>query len=221
MRLPNRSLSDIEYYFSTIFPFSKNASEVAMGLKYYEDLELKRSLGDNTRMVIHNNPEDYGLTREDAIKMRLRWLRSELKIWADCHDHYLNICLLEKVGTDNWLALNKQVVICNSFVEKYQTEIDRINIVKKNNNVNPYDKIDLDVLKTVPLNIITEILPTGFFRDNPFRNESSPSNSLHWYKTTNRYKDFGSGEHGDAIDLYMAVHKCTIQRAINDLKKLC
>lgn len=76
---------------------------------------------------------------------------------------------------------------------------------------------DLEKIKQIPLNTITEILPSGFFVNNPFRTEKSPSNSLHWDRKTNRWFDFGSSQSGDVIDLFMAINKCSMIEALKYL----
>ena len=47
---------------------------------------------------------------------------------------------------------------------------------------------------------------------SPLRNESTPSFKVNTER--NQWYDFGSGEHGDVIDLVCALHRCTISEAI-------
>ena len=47
---------------------------------------------------------------------------------------------------------------------------------------------------------------------SPLRNESTPSFKVNTER--NQWYDFGSGEHGDIIDLVCALHRCTISEAI-------
>ena len=47
---------------------------------------------------------------------------------------------------------------------------------------------------------------------SPLRNESKPSFKVNTER--NQWYDFGSGEHGDIIDLASALHRCTISEAI-------
>lgn len=47
---------------------------------------------------------------------------------------------------------------------------------------------------------------------SPLRNESTPSFKVNIER--NLWYDFGSGEHGDIIDLVCALHRCTISEAI-------
>ena len=67
------------------------------------------------------------------------------------------------------------------------------------------------------MDTITEIMPNRFFKNNPFRKENSPSNSLYWYKNENRFCDFCTNQTGDVIDLYMTIHKCSINTALKEL----
>ena len=50
---------------------------------------------------------------------------------------------------------------------------------------------------------------------SPLRNESTPSFKINTER--NQWYDFGSGEHGDIIDLVCALHRCTISEAIDRL----
>jgi len=50
---------------------------------------------------------------------------------------------------------------------------------------------------------------------SPLRNESTPSFKVNTER--NQWYDFGSGEHGDIIDLVCTLHRCTISEAIGFL----
>lgn len=50
---------------------------------------------------------------------------------------------------------------------------------------------------------------------SPLRNERTPSFKVNTER--NQWYDFGSGEHGDIIDLVCALHRCTISEAISIL----
>jgi len=50
---------------------------------------------------------------------------------------------------------------------------------------------------------------------SPLRNERTPSFKVNTER--NQWYDFGSGEHGDIIDLVCALHRCTISKAIGFL----
>lgn len=52
-----------------------------------------------------------------------------------------------------------------------------------------------------------------FWYCSPLRNESTPSFKVNTER--NQWYDFGSGEHGDIIDLVCALHRCTISEAIS------
>ena len=51
-----------------------------------------------------------------------------------------------------------------------------------------------------------------FWYCSPLRNERTPSFKVNTER--NQWYDFGSGEHGDIIDLVCALHRCTISEAI-------
>ena len=54
-----------------------------------------------------------------------------------------------------------------------------------------------------------------FWYCSPLRNESTPSFKVNTER--NQWYDFGSGEHGDIIDLVCALHRCSISEAIQHL----
>lgn len=73
--------------------------------------------------------------------------------------------------------------------------------------------IDIALVKSVPIGNIYDVTAAGFFVNNPLRQEKSPSNSLHWNKKNNTWKDFGSDERGDNIDMVMRDKKCGFKEA--------
>ena len=81
-------------------------------------------------------------------------------------------------------------------------------------------RIDIEQIKKIPIDRITKINRAGFFINNPFRKERSPSNSLHLNRKTNRWSDYGSGEYGDNIDLYMNINNCNFIEACKELQIL-
>lgn len=97
---------------------------------------------------------------------------------------------------------------CEEELRKIRNRIRYLSTPKKD-----LQKIDIGFVKQVPMDQLYEILPTGFFVHNPLRKERSPSNSLHWNKNTNKWTDFGSGEHGDIIDMVMKERKCNLPDA--------
>jgi hypothetical protein len=84
--------------------------------------------------------------------------------------------------------------------------------------IKEYRTYDVERIKQVPINKIVEVMPNGFFKNNPFRNEHSPSNSLFWFKKTNSWVDFGSGDGGDNINLYMKLNNCDFRTACRELE---
>ena len=89
----------------------------------------------------------------------------------------------------------------------------------KTTNPPQLNNFDIAEIKKIPLDKITKIESNGFFSNNPFRTEHSPSNSLHWDKRINRWCDYGSGDiHGDVIDLYMKLNTCDFVTACKELQ---
>lgn len=169
--------------------------------------ELKHEIPD------HNNPEDYGLTNDDAIKIRLRYLRSKKKqVESDIRD--INSEYLLGKRPFAYLTIN----VLEEKVEKLNKDIyfNNLRLKEGDNRVS----FNIQELKKIPLDKITAILPNGFFVNNPFRQENSPSNSLAWDKKVNKWTDFGSGERGDIIDLVMTIEKCNFYEACERLSLL-
>ena len=77
--------------------------------------------------------------------------------------------------------------------------------------------IDIVATKQVPLSEMFDIAPNRFFINNPLRTEKSPSNSFFWYKDSNTWIDFATGDHGDNIDLVMRVYELSFQDACNKI----
>ena len=157
----------------------------------------------------HQNPLDYGLSREESIKIRIRYLNGLIQPLKDelsqikgqylrgerPHAHIPMNALQEKIS-----KLEKSVHFNR---ERLKCQEDK--------------SYDLEAIKRVPINQITEVMANGFFRTNPFRNEKSPSNSLFWYRKDNRFCDFATGKTGDVIDVYMAVQNCDMKTALKEL----
>ena len=61
----------------------------------------------------------------------------------------------------------------------------------------------------------TRVQGIHYWYYSPLRNESTPFFKVNTER--NQWYDFGSGEHGDIIDLVCALHRCTISEAIDRL----
>jgi len=85
--------------------------------------------------------------------------------------------------------------------------------------------MDLDKIKAIPIERfmvslgyqIKSVTTSNIFFDSPFRNEKTASFSV--WKKNNLWKDFGSGEGGDIIELAQMVLNITFQEAIEQLNK--
>jgi len=175
-------------------------------INYYLDANLSYliRIGELKHEIVdHSNPEDYNLTREQAINLKLKYLKFKKK---EIEEEIKNIKTEYLLGKRPFAYLT--INILGEKIKKIEKDIY---FNKKNKN----DSISFDIkkLKEIPLNEITDILPNGFFVNNPFRNENSPSDSLSWDKKVNKWTDFGSGERGDVFDLVMAIRKCTFYDA--------
>ena len=109
--------------------------------------------------------------------------------------------------------LEKKKNYLNKLIKEYRDfETGITNTPPQLNNFN------IEEIKKIPLDEITKIGLNGFFINNPFRTEHSPSNSLYWNKKTNRWCDYGADAHGDSIDLYMKINSCDFVTACKELQ---
>jgi len=173
-------------------------------MNYYLDAHLSYliKIGELKHNIPnHSDPKDYGLTDEDVIKIRLRYLRDKKKIIEESIKD-INSEYLSGKRPFGYLTINS----LEEKLDKIKKDIyfNKMRYKDGENNI----LFDIKELKKIPLDKITEILPNGFFVNNPFRQENSPSNSLAWDKKANKWTDFGSGERGDIFDLVMAMEKC-------------
>ena len=164
----------------------------------------------------HDIHEDYGLTRKQAINARIRYLRA-VKEPLDTALSYWQTRMLLGVGTPGYAQ--SMVIAYLSKVEKASRDI-KFNLVRLHHKEDAPQKYDISHIKTIPMDKLTPILANGFFVTNPFRDEKSPSNSLYWYRASNRFYDHATGKHGDVIDVYMAVNKCTLKEALKELSNI-
>jgi len=162
----------------------------------------------------HNNSEDYRLTRKDVINYRVRYLRPILKDKEESVRVWTKEMMIT-TGRAHDLAASMLLDAIHD-KDKIDKEI-KFNLSRMKFKEDTPQGYDIARIKTIPMDKITRILPNGFFINNPFRNEQSPSNSLHWYKPVNRFSDFATNQNGDVIDLYMAINKVDLKTALKEL----
>jgi hypothetical protein len=154
----------------------------------------------------HSDPVLFGISEKEAINMRIRALR------ADRHE------LTVKYQEIKGLYLRGErpygFIGMNSLQERLDKLSRNIHFLRarlKGEVVN--QPFDLEAIKRVPIDSVVKINSNGFFQDNIFRQEKSPSNSLYLYRQTNRWTDFGSGRSGDVVDVVMAKENCSFKEA--------
>ena len=102
----------------------------------------------------------------------------------------------------------------NDIYQEKMTELRKTNnniLYLKNllaGNVDEKERFDIARLKQIPINTLVEVNAAHFFK---IRDEKTPS--AYWYEKQNRWSDFGSGEHGDSIDLIMKLQNCDFYTA--------
>lgn len=157
----------------------------------------------------HDNPEDYGLTKEEAYKMRLRYLRQQKKE-VETEKNRLYALILRTSPQERWcpqMFWEEQLKQFN----KLEANIRHITLLIEGKAQRK--DYDIERLKEIPIGNVFDTTAAGFFITNPLRNERTPSNSLHWDKNKNTWTDFGSGEYGDVIDMVQKVNKCSFIKA--------
>jgi len=162
------------------------------------------------------------MTKAQALRIRKRYYDNRLKEAKEYHQRmscHLSTCRSNELWFVNW-----QLEKVNKRIEKAQKSsrwlLSLINDEKKierGEEVKVRESYDVELIKKIPIDTIVKVMPNGFFENNPFRNERSPSNSLHWNKRTNVWTDYGSGNFGDVIDLYMFIHNCNFMEACKNL----
>lgn len=75
---------------------------------------------------------------------------------------------------------------------------------------------DIQQLKKVPIDRFVKVDRMGFFK---LRNENTAS--VYWKKDKNTWRDFGSGEYGDVIDLVQKLNGCSFPQALETLDNAC
>jgi hypothetical protein len=182
---------------------------------YEWDISCTRRKYYNMPLIKHSDRIDYAYSREDEIHARLRFLKEERK-YAELDVAYYVRDLFNHYNS--W---------SESELYKAQIELDKIDKNIKYNRArlkfkedDTKEQYDIARCKQVPLDRITNINAAGFFINNPFREEHSPSNSLHWDKKSNRYTDFGTSKHGDSVDLFKAINNCSTGEALKELSKM-
>ena len=160
----------------------------------------------------HKNPADYGLTQEQAVKMRINLLRAKKRT---LEDEYQGIKAEYLRGEREFAHIP-----LNSLSDQLEKLNKTIYFNQQRLKGDTHQQYDLEQIKKIPISQICKVNANGFFQSNPFRTEKEPSNSLFYYKSTNRFCDFATGKTGDVIDTYMAINNCDMRTAMKELSNL-
>lgn len=185
---------------------------------YYLDLEIKQLEKDRGK-INHSDPSLYDIDNNFINSAADRYrthqkkqyeeqeigLLSERVRWTDR--------LRQGVNGGDWF-IKWRINETEDSLQRVRRKLKYLSMPKKEQN-----NIDIALVKSIPISNIYEILPNGFFGENPLREESSPSNSLHWNKVKNTWKDFGTGDSGDNIDMVMRDKKCGFKEACEYILK--
>lgn len=161
-------------------------------------------------LVIHSNPDDYGLTELDSVKMKLSLINKKIKPIKDRIERLSTLLAFEKSKDSISFGL--------LILEDDQNELEKlekqrriyIGIKKdlKDNDRNSLEvlynkKFNIEKLKNVPIDNFVEVNGQGKFK---IRDEKTPS--CYWYKNDNTWVDFGGDNRKmDVIDLVQKLHK--------------
>jgi hypothetical protein len=171
--------------------------------RYFEDIYLRHN--EKQIKVEHRDPALFKKTQEDVCKIKIKNLMENKKELSGDIER-LRIVLAESLKGD--------FDFFNDIYQQKKQELDKINYslsyLKKiiSGEIDEKQKFDLVRLKEIPIDTIVEVNSALFFK---IRDEKTPS--AYWYKNTNRWTDFGSGESGDTIDLVMKLQNIDFYKA--------
>jgi len=139
-------------------------------------------------------PEDFGITNEDAMKMRKQYLSLKTK------NHILFLVrhrdLWYKHGDTEYYTYSNAI-----------SDLSR-RLTALRSKKTKYNTFDLELIKEAP---IGDYMPTRPIKHShqqfyscPFHEEKNAS--FVWYRDSNQYHCFSCGEHGDVINLVMKLN---------------
>lgn len=181
-------------------------------MDYYLDLEIKQwekergkiehqspTLYDIDNNFINSAADRYRTHQKKQYEQEESRLLSQRILWTDK--------LRQDSGRGNWF-IKWRITEIEDSLQRVRNRLSYLSMPKKE-----LKNIDIALVKSVPLGNLYDMTAAGFFVNNPLRQEKSPSNSLHWNKNNNTWKDFGSDEGGDVIDMVMRDKKCGFKEA--------
>lgn len=194
-------------------------SEIAE--KYFNDAWLSYYIKNNPCVKIIHYDIDYDVDDKFISSAKHRYRLYKKKLYEDELESYLS----QRILWSDMLRKRIRDGHDHSFVseqireneEKIRSTRRRIDFLSR-----PHadcKNMDIAVAKQIPIDSLFEVLPNGFFINNPLREERSPSNSFHLNRQKNIWCDYGTGEHGDILDLIMKINKCDLKTAYNIIVK--
>lgn len=180
--------------------------------------------------------DDFNFLIKDAIKAKLEYAKSLCEISnpylsprekrlrnKKLYEEQESRCLLSRTWWTDRLRRSSGVErdYCLHYIRENEEELRKIKRRIDFLSMPRADckNMDISVAKAIPIDSLFEVLPNGFFVNNPLREERSPSNSFHLNRKKNIWCDYGTGEHGDILDLVMKINKCDLKTAYNILIK--
>ena len=148
---------------------------------------------------------------EELQRHRLSFINSEIKRFRDQEDELWQWnCGEQSRWLFNWMLVSVQ--------HKIQ-QLERLKAIGARQFKSKGK--DISELREIPLDTF---IPTPPIFISPARNKylcpihNEKTGSFYWNKDKNTGHCFGCGWHGSVIDLYMVIHKCTVQEAARDLQ---
>lgn len=164
--------------------------------------------------------EIFSITEKEALTIRRRYMLSKKKHYEERINSALHLRLCTGVGS-LWFVddiLRGQRSLLGKLVRALEFNSRRI----KEADLPPTERTqgvcyDKDAAKTRSCRHILEDHGVEIIRGKfKLRNERTPSCAL--YANDTRWQDYGSGEGGDVIDLYMKLNNCDFVTAIKELQ---
>ena len=158
--------------------------------------------------INYRDPIHYHLSEEDALKLRLRYLKQELSYHTLRCDHLRHIANTAKYHqlSQMWI-IDYQLSLVYPIIDSLSHKIASI---KNRLDAPPstLPQFNLEQIKQYPITDIVEVNSRNFFK---LRDERTPS--CKYYPDSNTWYDFGSCAGGDVIDLVMILNNCSFVEA--------
>ena len=152
-------------------------------------------------------------------KAKIKYLKSLVELLEDKKDNVISRSILAD-SSSKWF-FNKWITEIDEEINRRERSISFLKKQLSNNEDDFKIEVSLDEIKSqIKIKNLLENAGVKIGGNNFFkiRNEDTPS--AHFNEEKNMWHDFGSGEGGSVIDLYMKLYQKTLPEAIKELKTM-